>query len=280
MKFPNVDVNPEATLFYGDYGGNYGSGSEELSEMDINIKQIKLRPDADIRVFFEYRDPWVHLWSPQAVKDFKKLCPHKIDRYDFEKRMFGKMYSHSFDNLKYSSEWKRRQQLFFKHGWLKHPQQLIPMIVNLLEEQINKWSIHKSLDFVEEFGNLTWQIICIALFGKDFIEKIDPWRIKNKDGTYTTMSFTKAVRYIPDEWDKSYASILASIFPILNERNLIDPFKTDYWNIKEIYKVLLNYLNKNNQNKITDIELLKVRLLILLIFNYYFLLKSKFLNNN
>ena len=72
------------------------------------------------------------------------------------------------------------------------------------------------------------------------------------------MKFTRAVRFIPDECDKSYASILASIFPILNEKNLIDPFKTDYYNIKEIYKVLRNFLLNNSKNGITDIELLKV----------------------
>ena len=178
MKFSNVDVNPNASLFYGDYGGFIENESKEPSEMNTNIKLIKEKPDVDIRVFFEFRDPWVHLWSPQAIKDFKKLCPQKIDRYDFEKRMFGKMYSHSFDNLKYSAEWKRRQQLFFKHGCLKHPQQMIPVMINLLEEQIDKWKLGVKIDFVEEFGNLTWQIIWTALFGKDFLDNVDDWRIK------------------------------------------------------------------------------------------------------
>lgn len=183
------------------------------------------------------------------------------------------MYSCSFDNLKYSVEWKQRQQLYFKHGCLKHPQQLIPMIVRLLEHQISSWDIHHSLDFVNEFGDLTCQIICIALFGHEFIDKIKDWNIKNKDGTYTTMSFTSAVRYIPNECDKSYASILASIFPFLNEMSLIDPFKTDYYNITEIYRVLSNYLLSNNQIKITDIELLKVCWFIEIYFHNNFFLK-------
>ena len=210
-------------------------------------------------MYFFYRDVTVNLCSHKAVSQFKQLCPNKIDRSDFEKRMYGKMYATSFDKIRFSNEWKKRQQLFFKHGNIKNPSVVIPIMIEQLEQRINSWDVDKEIEFVDEFGDMTSKVICTTLFGSQFLsaEGVELWNIKLKDGSYQKMTFTEAVRFIPDEWDDSNDSLLASMFPSLNNKSLIEPFKTDSENIREIHRVLLNFWTKNGTRDKWEIEILK-----------------------
>lgn len=151
-------VNPEAHLFYGENNIKSETG-KKLTEVEVNLKQIKERSDVDIRVYFSYRDVTINLCSHKAVSEFKRLCPNKIDRSDFEKRMFGKMYATSFDKIRYSEEWKKRQQLFFKHGNIKRPAVVVPIMIEQLEQRISSWEVDKEIEFVDEFGDMTSRVI-------------------------------------------------------------------------------------------------------------------------
>ena len=172
------------------------------------------------------------------------------------------MYATSFDKIRYSEEWKKRQQLFFKHGNIKKPAVVVPIMIEQLEQRISSWEVDKEIEFVDEFGDMTSRVIWTVLFGFEFlltsIDGVGEWRIKLKDGSYQIISFTEAVRFIPDEWDVSNDSLLASVFPYLNYKSLIEPFKTDAENIREIHRVLLNFCTKNGTRNKWDIEILKL----------------------
>ena len=147
----------------------------------------------------------------------------------------------------------------FKHGNIKNPFVVIPIMIEQLEQRINSWDVDKEIVFVDEFGDMTSKVICTAQFGSQFlsVEGVELWNIKIKDGSYQKMTFTEAVRFIPDEWDDSNDSLLASMFPSLNNKSLIEPFKTDSENIREIHRVLLNFWTKNSTRDKWEIEILK-----------------------
>ena len=255
MNYKNVAVNPNAGLFYGD--NEEMLEEESIPEYLANL--IMAKPDLDLIVFFEYRNPMVFITSHQAIKEFKKLIPDKIERCDYEKRSFAKMYPNAFDKIKTNDDWRKRQQLFFKHGSLKQPQSLIPIMIDCLEERINEWQKGETIDFADEFSDISNDIITIAIFGENFYDKIGDCRFKNKDGTYTSMHFNEAVQILPDECSKSFESLLGSIFPCLINKGLIEPFKTDSVNVQEVYRILRNYIMKHGKKGFTDIELLKVK---------------------
>ena len=195
LKYPNVDVNPNASIIYGDDEDQM----EEESIPEYLANLILAKPDIDLKVFFEYRLPMVFLTSSAAIKEFKKLYPEKIDRCDFEKRSFAKMYPKAFDKVVSNDDWRRRQQLFFKSGVLKQPQSLIPLMVDCLEERINDWQKGEKIDFADEFSDLANEIITIAMFGEKFYDHIGDCRYKKRDGTVTSIPFNDAVQEIPDD---------------------------------------------------------------------------------
>jgi len=255
MKYPNVEVNPDAGLFLGDF---YDDSSDEETETETHINLILNKPDVDLMVEFIGREPFLYFCSHDAIREFKKLCPTKIDRDDSEKYMFGKMYARANDKQPTDEAWKKRQQIFFKRGTLKRPQPLIPEMVDALDERIEEWKKGKTIDFLEEFSDIANDVVCYALFGDNFWDEIEDIQYRGHDGKTEMMEFTDAVQYIPDDCDESYNnSKLGIVFPILNDKNLIEPFKTDEHNISEVYRSLRKYLLNPKRKGFTDIEYLK-----------------------
>lgn len=254
MKFTNVDINPNAHFLYGD---NYDNNEDEVK---YYIDAIKEKPDTNIKVVFEHRDAWVHLCSHEAIKQFKSMVPRLIDRSNGENRTIGKLYTESFDKIRSTKGWRRRNQLFFKHGVLKRPQNLTTMMIECLERKIVSWPSDINLDFTVEFSNITMEIILLVTFGEDFLKNIGECDFRLRDGTTIKKSFSDAFQDIYYDLinGSNNAPLYASLFPILNDKNLVDPFKTNEANISEIYRVLNEYLLNSNKDRIWDIKLLKV----------------------
>jgi len=176
-RYPNVAMLEKTHFVYGD-----GYQDEEY-DLQRHIDTMLVKPSTDILVVFDYSTPLIYLTSHEAIKQFKKQVPVSIDRADFEKYEFGKLYPTSFDKKKSSPKWRQRQQVFFKHGLLKNPNELLPLMVDCLEERVNYWSVkptynssvnstEKDLDFGEEMSDLTLEVVLLAIFGEDFLDKV------------------------------------------------------------------------------------------------------------
>jgi len=88
------------------------------------------------------------------------------------------------------------------------------------------------------------------------------------------MSFSDAIQEVSENLEAEYNycswlskkfgieidnGIVTSIFPFLNSKSLIEPFKTDQINVDELHKVLSNYLLASGKGDIFNIHLLKVK---------------------
>jgi hypothetical protein len=231
----------------------------------------------------------VYLVSPKAIKEFKNIIPEKLDRCDFEKLSFGKLYANAFDKGRSTVKWRQRQHAFFRQASFKSPEKLIPILVDCLEDRIKEWAKGPSyskkpfsedalydydIDLVEEFSDLGVEIVLTTLFGEQFWDQIGECNIRQRDGGVVKMNFTEAIQQVSDELNESQnyfprlskwigfeidTYFVSNFLPWLNTRNLIEPFKTDQQNIDELYRVLKEYLIKSGKGDITDFKAFKVR---------------------
>lgn len=85
-------------------------------------------PNIDFRARFFYKRLFMHAYSPKAIKECVKLIPSKIDRCDYEKNSFGKLYPVSIDKILTDKNHKIRRDNVAKNTPLKKPADHINMI--------------------------------------------------------------------------------------------------------------------------------------------------------
>lgn len=100
--------------------------------------------------------------------------------------------------------------------------------------------------------------ILLTIYGDDFYEKVEKCKIYKPDGTYELMEFGQAMQEVDHDVMTNSDSFTSLILPWVNVYNLLNPFKTDSKNIDELYRTIMNYLNKNGKESIFDIRLLRV----------------------
>lgn len=252
-KYPNVVVNKNAHFIYGEYYDN-----QDQYEVNEHIETMLANPGADIIIKFEWMTPVVYLCSHNSIKEFKKLIPTKIDRGDAESLTFGKVYSSSFDKSRSTHKWLRRKKMFFQHGDIKRPDPLIPMFIKCTQEVISGWKIGEKIDFREQFANCMQKAILFTIFGDTFYEEIGECKIFKPDGTYKYMDFPTAMQVVDNDVTSHSDTFTSLVLPWVNSYNLVEPFRTDDKNIKELYRVLMEYLTKHGKERIFEISLLKV----------------------
>jgi len=252
-KYKNVAVNQKAHILYGDYDE---SNTNAARDLEFHINTIYTKPETDLLVNFKYHNPTIYLCSHRALKEFKALVPTKIDRADDEKVIYGKLYTHAFDKSRSTKGWLKRRHLFFKNGDLKAPQNLIPLMIDCLDNRINLWKEGEKLDFVKEFSEASLDIIIGVLFGDDFISQVENCQYRTPDGKVQTWSFKDTLKQVSDDIYVNGENLMTSLFPVVNTKNLVEPFKSDNSNILELYRVIQGYLVQSGRGDLFSFHFL------------------------
>lgn len=78
-------------------------------------------PKIDFRARFFYRTLILHAYTPKAIKEIMKLIPTKIDRCDYEKNSFARLYPVSLEKLLTDKVYKVRRDNVAKNTPIKRP---------------------------------------------------------------------------------------------------------------------------------------------------------------
>ena len=114
MKYKNVYHYPNFVPFKG-----------ELAMLDKNNEAGRFmyqhrqefgadRKGHDLVLDFFGPIPYMYVYSLEAFKQFHKQVPEKIDRTDFIKRVFGKVFPNSMIEMQSSPQWRERKSKFIK----------------------------------------------------------------------------------------------------------------------------------------------------------------------
>ncbi|CAI2365544.1 unnamed protein product [Moneuplotes crassus] len=242
-KYDNVTVSENPHPLYGDYEDEEDSMKFQLQK---HIDCITDNPDMDILVIFEFQRTIVYLSSQQAFKDFKSLLPKKIDRSDTEKLTFGKVYPDSLEMCPTSSSFKQRYNLFFRNTPFKKPESQVGLMLLVLEQYISKIKKNKAFDLVETIGSCLYDIVLTILFGEEFHKNIGKINYKYSDGRKYKTKFEEGLAQVSLDCIENGSDITSGLCPHINLKSEVDPYKRDQENIDEIYRVLTEFLTKND----------------------------------
>lgn len=238
-QYKNVVMAESYSLILGD--------DYEENEIDVHINAITKHPDADIYIEHHFMKKWFNLYSPKAIKEFKKLYPKVIDRSDYETKLFGKLYPVALDKLKSTAEWKLRRQGVFKYGAMKNPDKHLYMLQDELLD-VMRWKKGKKLNVSDLFNDLGIETLAIALFSTKFFDQIGKWKYQSAKGFTKNMDWLEAMDLISEDTDVNYENPLLHLWPYIFE-NSKESKRVDK-NIKELHEKLLQFLKKR---KITNL---------------------------
>ena len=187
-----------------------------------------------MRVSTEGTYPKIRLFSPQALKEFIKLQPDKIDR-DREDRGIGKLMSRSFLHIRSKSSFESRKRHFLNLLSINFASNYIPTMIKKCEEVTGKWKDGDVIEIFKEMNDLTFSIFTDMLYGEDVLHILKKHRpYINSKGEAEMLEFEAFfVKHIKD-YVESYYSPMTGIFPFLNDYQLCNPYKRNAINTETI----------------------------------------------
>ena len=194
----------------------------------------------------------VDVLSAKGIEEFKSKCPEFIDRMDSKNMSIGKIICKSFLNSKSDESWKARRDFYLKEIGLNSASKFIPNMIEQAIEKTKEWKKHKNYDLLSEIADITFNIICIILFGKTIIEDIPKVRyIDPENGEVTHLDFREFFKIlIKDLLIRFRFSVKSIACPLLETFNLTSPFNLIHENWKELRSVLGNYVTTKDENSI------------------------------
>ena len=158
----------------------------------------------------------------------------------------------SFELNPTNDQYKEKYELLFRNTILKKSKTIVNMMVKELKQLISKTKEHEEMNFVEFFREVNHTIIFNLLFGPNFIQKITRISYKDKDGRIMKLKFTDALTRIQGDCIEHGHNLTSVCFPWINKLGLIEPYKTDSENIRQLYLAVEDYLTNEGTQSILD----------------------------
>ena len=111
----------------------------------IAIKRAEILQNYDMRVSTEGTYVKLRLFSPQAIKEFAKLEPTKIDR-DREDRGIGKLMPRAFLHDRSQTKFESRKRYFLNLLSINFASNYIPTMIKRLDMATANWGESKVVD--------------------------------------------------------------------------------------------------------------------------------------
>ncbi|CAI2379860.1 unnamed protein product [Moneuplotes crassus] len=240
-QYKNVAVCEDFNLIYGDQDRRkmINNGGTEIQ---MHVDGVLENKELDFKLEIYYSGIWLHVYTPRAIRETVALVPDKIDRSDYEKFSFGKLCPYSFERQRTSKEWKIRKEAILKHTPLKKPSDHILMMLQKIKYESSKWEVDQPIDIILFFNNLSLDMVCMTLFGSDFMESPLKCPYIDENNRTKNISLPQAILNISTDLDESYSYPISQHLPVINEKSLGNPYKRDKKNIEQTQKSLANYL--------------------------------------
>jgi hypothetical protein len=201
---------------------------------------------------FYFRNLLMHVYTPKAIREVSKLIPSKIDRCDYEKNGFGRMYPTSLDKIRTNREFQIRRDTVTKNTPIKKPATHIYTLMDEVDFAMKEFKKGDEISISDFFNDLSIEILCLSMFGEDFFERSGSCQYIKEDGTKKKFGLSEMIQETSEDLDKTVTYAPTHHCPYLIEKNLGEPYQRDQKNITEIHATLRQYL--------TRLGLIKVRI--------------------
>ena len=213
-KYKNVDVPKSLNYPSGDLVEIYkciDNGRftfQYLTDTDAAKYDIRLGHFGELIQF--------EIISPKACDELDKLIPDKIDRYDGK---FGIQFVRVFGNtvaLKRSDDYYLKvRNTFTKLFGFNHASSYIPIIIDIISEQVDSWKTGQTIDGLSEMCNVVLKIIVRIIFGKDINDEIEYLNYTRIDGKVVKMDFYQFFPLLMKDLLDAEIHYINIVFPVL-----------------------------------------------------------------
>ena len=202
----------------------------------------------DIKLRFNGPRCIFSLCSTNALKEFMKLVPSKLDRMPFLSSI-GKLFPNSMLQNKSSEDWSERRKAFSSMLDLNSSSKYIPMMLDSVKAYLKDWKEGENIELTNQMNLITFKITISILFGEDSVEYNKKLMYKHVDGRYTELDSIKFLLTISGDLFKGFYSFKTMAFPFLNSYNIGEPYKTNLENINTFWNYIRNFLeNTKDEN--------------------------------
>ena len=245
-KYKNVHVTEKLIPFIGDIKSMIDNVSSNRSSHYHQVEfASQVKKGVDFRLFSFGNDSFVMPISGRAVEAFANQVPENIDRLSLGNKFTGKLFLNSLLMNPSSKNWKNRRAALVKYMGLSRTSQYIPMMIDSANYFIKEWKDGEKQFLIKEFNKITFRIITIILFGKDVNEKIEKNRYITEAGKVINLNFAEYFIALCRDLMQHSFTFKSLAFPILLEKELSEPYKTDRKNLENFHSKLKEYLEKS-----------------------------------
>ena len=243
-KYSNVHISDEYLPIMGNFieiMGSIKNGFVYYHHLRTNNSDICKK---DMRLDYEASEPVFKMVSHQAHQGLSDLIPSKIDRYP-DNLGFGKMTLTAFSQVKTVPQQKKRRAAFMKLLSLNSSSRYIPDFIDCMKDITKEWKNGESYKCVKEMNYFTFTVFMHVLFGKD-LQHFATHEVDYINGSNQIEKLPFREFFILVTKDLAYGWVhpLTLVLPLLNEYNLVNPFKR---NLKNEYN-LVNPFKRNLKN--------------------------------
>ncbi|CAI2366752.1 unnamed protein product [Moneuplotes crassus] len=272
-RYPNVQMSSEATLFKGDHAlveknvANNAFGMWYYYEIALSDNK------PDLYVKFIGPEPMFVIYSTKALAQLKKLTPSKIDRDEtFANKFLGKIFPTSFTQAESGDNWRARRNSLMKAMGLNYASGYIQKLLSCMEQVASQWKPGTKLDFTKDFAEVEFLFMTKVLFGKEFDLQNFLFDYEQADGKIEQMDMQRVMQKIALDTFEGYLSPLGTLFPFINDYNLLPPYTRIVRNVNRLTQRLHDflktcddedavYLKLKNEGVFTEDELIQDMLL-------------------
>lgn len=248
-KYPNVVLSDRFSPLIGERYLVAESVKENKYRLWHLMQTALDHPNCNIRIIFSGPKPLYLLYSPQALEEFSKLVPTKIDRFDNHAKHFGKMAKGAIDQMRSTKNWKQRRDSILHTMGIHLASRYIPLMLDTLETTSQQWIVGEWINLSRELTSLTFDVITQILFGRDIRIKIDLIDYQKTDGTYTQYDLMDYFLELIEDLESTSFKTVNRLFPFLEYYKLTTKHKALDRNLSIFWNTLENYLTNNHDEE-------------------------------
>jgi cytochrome P450 len=243
-KYKNVWVAPSYVIFLGDaynyvknimndriFYYHFKEEAKEVNNYDFKLEMIGVNPQ-------------VKPVSYAAQKAFEDHCPRVFDKVR-ENMCLGKIIKDSFGQSRSNENAMHRRRTFMKLLSFNACSKYIPTMLECCKQEIGAWKIGEEREGLYEMNMVTFGFFNLAMFGKDMMNVgLKTFDYEKDDGTMMKITMRDSLMEITKNMIESMKHPLTAFLPIMNEKELCNPFKRNRRNLNAFRKVLKQFLDQ------------------------------------
>ena len=230
-KYRNVKMVDKFYPMTGDitiWGENIEKGRGVLHHY---IREVAENPDTDFRLMTLGERSILEITSPEAMDEFEKLVPDKVDRGEPKQTALANMMPTAFNMIRSTDYMNKRKNATVAFLGMNKVSSYIPKMIESVDTYVQPLKKGEEANFGTLSKLITFEIMGTQLLGYDYKSiDMDFKYVCPHTGSVSYLKFADYYMRVSDNEFEAFTSPLTKILKPLSERHLIEPYKTNHRN--------------------------------------------------